>query len=80
MPKFNTINLVSPFVTKASDDDLTYAVYYQLKGLIKYEQAKLGQGLNKKTLRKKYKKQKKFTRKFTRKFTYKLKSKKHRNK
>lgn len=76
MPKFNTINLVSPFVTKASDDDLTYAVYYQLKGLIKYEQAKLGQGRGKKTLRKKYKKPKKFTRKFT----YKLKSKKHRNK
>ena len=49
LPKFNTINLVSPFVTKASDDDLTYAVYYQLKGLIKFEQAKLGQGRGKKT-------------------------------
>ena len=71
LPKFNTINLVSPFVTKASDDDLTYAVYYQLKGLIKYEQAKLGQGV--KTLRKKYKKPKKT--KHTRRFTYKFKSK-----
>ena len=59
LPKFNTINLVSPFVTKASDDDLTNAVYYQLKGLIRFEQAKLGQGRGKKTLRKKYKKQKK---------------------
>jgi len=78
LPKFNTINLVSPFVTKASDDDLTDAVYYQLKGLIKYEQAKLGQGI--KTLRKKYKKPKKYTRKYTRKFTYKVKSKKHRKK
>ena len=57
LPKFNTINLVSPFVTKASDADLTDAVYYQLKGLIKFEQAKLGQGI--KTLRKKYKKPKK---------------------
>ena len=57
LPKFNTINLVSPFVTKASDTDLTDAVYYQLKGIIKFEQAKLGQGL--KTLRKKYKKPKK---------------------
>jgi hypothetical protein len=78
LPKFNTINLVSPFVTKASDDDLTDAVYYQLKGLIKYEQAKLGQGRGKKTLRKKYKKSKKT--KHTRKFTYKVKSKKHRKK
>jgi hypothetical protein len=78
LPKFNTINLVSPFVTKASDDDLTDAVYYQLKGLIKYEQAKLGQGRGKKTLRKKYKKLKKT--KHTRKFTYKVKSKKHRKK
>jgi hypothetical protein len=78
LPKFNTINLVSPFVTKASDDDLTNAVYYQLKGLIKYEQAKLGQGRGKKTLRKKYKKLKKT--KHTRKFTYKVKSKKHRKK
>jgi len=78
LPKFNTINLVSPFVTKASDNDLTDAVYYQLKGLIKYEQAKLGQGRGKKTLRKKYKKPKKT--KHTRKFTYKVKSKKHRKK
>jgi hypothetical protein len=79
LPKFNTINLVSPFVTKASDADLTDAVYYQLKGLIKYEQAKLGQGgRRKKTLRKKYKKPKKT--KHTRKFTYKVKSKKHRKK
>jgi|LakMenEpi03Aug12_release.lakeMendotaPanAssembly.Ray.scaffolds.fasta_scaffold179206_2 hypothetical protein len=75
LPKFNTINLVSPFVTKASDDDLTYAVYYQLKGLIKYEQAKLGHGRRKKTLRKKYKKPKKT--KYIRKFTHNLKSKKH---
>ena len=75
LPKFNTINLVSPFVTKASDDDLTYAVYYQLKGLIKYEQAKLGHGRRKKTLRKKYKKPKKT--KYIRKITHNLKSKKH---
>lgn len=76
LPKFNTINLVSPFVTKASDDDLTDAVYYQLKGLIKYEQAKLGQGgRHKKTLRKKYKKPKKT--KHIRRFTHNLKSKKH---
>jgi hypothetical protein len=74
LPKFNRINLVSPFVTKASDADLTDAVYYQLKGLIRFEQAKLGQGI--KTLRKKYKKSKKHIRKFT----YKLKSKKHRKK
>jgi hypothetical protein len=76
LPKFNTINLVSPFVTKASDADLTDAVYYQLKGLIKYEQAKLGQGgRRKKTLRKKYKKSKKT--KHIRRFTHKFKSKKH---
>ena len=76
LPKFNTINLVSPFVTKASDADLTDAVYYQLKGLIKYEQAKLGQGgRRKKTLRKKYKKPKKT--KHIRRFTHKVKSKKH---
>jgi hypothetical protein len=73
LPKFNTINLVSPFVTKASDADLTDAVYYQLKGLIRFEQAKLGQGRGKKTLRKKLKKH-------ARRFTYKFKSKKHRNK
>jgi hypothetical protein len=76
LPKFNTINLVSPFVTKASDDDLTYAVYYQLKGLIRFEQAKLGKGV--KTLRKKYKKSKKT--KHIRRFAYKFKSKKHRKK
>jgi hypothetical protein len=76
LPKFNTINLVSPFVTKASDDDLTDAVYYQLKGLIRFEQAKLGQGRGKKTLRKKYKKPKKHAKRFT----YKFKSKKHRKK
>jgi hypothetical protein len=76
LPKFNTINLVSPFVTKASDADLTDAVYYQLKGLIKYEQAKLGEGgRRKKTLRKKYKKPKKT--KHIRRFTHNLKSKKH---
>ena len=76
LPKFNTINLVSPFVTKASDADLTDAVYYQLKGLIKYAQAKLGQGgRRKKTLRKKYKKPKKT--KHIRRFTHKVKSKKH---
>jgi hypothetical protein len=73
LPKFNTINLVSPFVTKASDADLTDAVYYQLKGLIRFEQAKLRQGRGKKTLRKKLKKH-------ARRFTYKFKSKKHRNK
>ena len=73
LPKFNTINLVSPFVTKASDADLTDAVYYQLKGLIRFEQAKLGQGRGKKTLRKKPKKH-------ARRFTYKFKSKKHRKK
>ena len=79
LPKFNTINLVSPFVTKASDDDLTYAVYYQLKGLIRFEQAKLGKGV--KTLRKKYKKYKKSKKtKHIRRFTYKFKSKKHRKK
>jgi hypothetical protein len=78
LPKFNTINLVSPFVTKASDDDLTYAVYYQLKGLIKFEQAKLGHGRRKKTLRKKYKKPKKSE--YIRRFTQNLKSKKHRKK
>jgi len=78
LPKFNTINLVSPFVTKASDADLTDAVYYQLKGLIRFEQAKLGQGRGKKTLRKKYKKPKKT--KYIRRFTYKFKSKKHRKK
>jgi len=88
LPKFNTINLVSPFVTKASDDDLTYAVYYQLKGLIRFEQAKLGQGV--KTLRKKYKKSKKYKKykkskkskktKHIRRFTYKFKRKKHRKK
>jgi len=76
LPKFNTINLVSPFVTKASDADLTDAVYYQLKGLIKYEQAKLRQGgRHKKTLRKIYKKPKKT--KHIRRFTHKFKSKKH---
>ncbi len=67
---------MSPFVTKASDDDLTDAVYYQLKGLIKYEQAKLGQGgRRKKTLRKKYKKPKKtkHIRRFTRKCSNKKK-------
>ena len=77
LPKFNTINLVSPFVTKASDDDLTYAVYYQLKGLIRFEQAKLGQGRRKKTLRKKYKKPKKT--KHIRRFTHKHSKKNNNN-
>lgn len=62
LPETNIINLVSPFVTKASSEEITDAVYNQLKGLIKFEKEKkaknTAQGLHK-TLRKKGKKSKK---------------------
>jgi hypothetical protein len=64
LPEINIINLVSPFLTKASGEEITDAIYNQLKGLITFEKAKIAKststalGLHK-TLRKKGKKGKK---------------------
>ena len=63
LPSINEINLVNPFITKASESLLVNTIYRQLKELIEKEKEKqklkMGQGRRrrKKTLRKKYKKQ-----------------------
>ena len=63
MPSINEINLVGPFITKASESEVIDIIYRQLKELIEKEKEKQklkpaqGGRRRKKTLRKKYKKQ-----------------------
>ena len=63
LPSINEINLVGPFITKASESEVIDIIYRQLKELIEKEKEKQklkpaqGGRRRKKTLRKKYKKQ-----------------------